>query len=88
MLYQLKIDELKLDRGFLRKASEEGQKRRQIILEEIIQFAQRLEITTVAEGIETEADRDLIRKLHCDFGQGYFYDKPMPAKEFNQKYMA
>ena len=88
MLYQLKIDELKLDRGFLRKASEEGQKRRQIILEEIIQFAQRLEITTVAEGIETEADRDLVRKLHCDFGQGYFYDKPMPAKEFNQKYMA
>lgn len=87
MLYQLKIDELKLDRGFLRKASEEDQERRRIILEQIIQFAQRLNIVTVAEGIETQADKTLVQTLNCNFGQGYFYDKPLAAQDFSQKYM-
>ncbi len=88
MLYQLKIDELKLDRGFLRKTSETDQARRQIILEQIVQFAQKLEITTVAEGIETQEDQALVQALHCNYGQGYFYDKPMSAQEFTGKYMA
>lgn len=87
MLYQLKIDELKLDRGFLRKASKEDQERRRIILEQIIQFAQRLNIVTVAEGIETQADKTLVQTLNCNFGQGYFYDKPLAAQDFSQKYM-
>ena len=77
----------KQDRGFLRKTSKEDEARRQIILEQIIQFAQRLDIATVAEGIETEADQSLVRDLHCDFGQGYFYDKPLDAQEFSKKYM-
>lgn len=88
MLFQLKIDELKLDRGFLRKASQADQTRRQIILEQIIQVAQKLEITTVAEGIETQADKALVQALHCNYGQGYFYDKPMTSQAFSQKYMA
>ena len=87
MLYQLNIDELKLDRGFLRKVSGEDQARRKIILEQIVQFARKLEITTVAEGIETQADKDLVQALHCDYGQGYFYDKPMAAQAFSEKYM-
>lgn len=88
MLYQLNIDELKLDRGFLRKASKEDQERRQIILEQMIQFAQRLNIVTVAEGIETLADKTLVQSLNCNFGQGYFYDKPLAAQVFTQKYMS
>ena len=87
MLYQLKIDELKLDRGFLKPVSEENRKRRQIILHQIIQLAKKLGISTVAEGIETTRERDTMLALSCDFGQGYLYDKPVSAGEFSEKYM-
>lgn len=87
MLYQLNIDELKLDRGFLRQVSKEDEERRYIILEQIVSFARKLGIAIVAEGIETQEDEALIQALKCNFGQGYFYDKPMSAKEFSQRYM-
>ena len=87
MLYQLKIDELKLDRGFLRKGSETDNERRQIILEQIIRFAKKLGISTVAEGIETQQDRDNMAALACDYGQGYFYERPISAAQFTDKYM-
>lgn len=87
MLYQLKIDELKLDRGFLREASEEECERRKIILKYILRYAKTVGITTVAEGIETAEDRDTVLELDCDIGQGYFYEKPIPAEEFTQRYM-
>ena len=83
MLYQLKIDELKLDRAFLQKVSNGDDKRRTIILEHIISIAKELGIYTVAEGIETEYDQETMRMLHCDYGQGYFYNKPICAKEFS-----
>lgn len=88
MLYQLKIDELKLDRGFLRKVSQDNNERRQIILEQIIRFAKKLGITTVAEGIETQEDKNNMESLDCDYGQGYFYEKPINAEEFSIKYMS
>ena len=88
MLYQLKIDELKLDRGFLRKVSQDNNERRQIILEQIISFAKNLGIDTVAEGVETKEDRDNLSALGCDYGQGYFYEKPINAKDFSIKYMS
>lgn len=88
MLYQIKIDELKLDRAFLRKASNHNdEERRQIILEQVIRFAKKLGITTVAEGVETQQDRDNMAALSCDYGQGYFYDRPITAEEFSDKYM-
>lgn len=87
MLYELKIDELKLDKGFLRKVSHEDRHRRMIILEQTISFSEKLDIVTVAEGIETAEDRDTMRKLGCHIGQGYFYSKPLPAEAFFEKYM-
>ena len=87
MLYTLKIDELKLDRGFMRKVAGGDDERRKIILKQIILFAKKLGITTVAEGIETEEDRNNMAALSCDYGQGYYYCRPVSAEEFNEKYM-
>ena len=87
MLYTLKIDELKLDRGFMRKVAGGDDERRKIILKQIISFAKKLGITTVAEGIETEEDCDNMAALSCDYGQGYFFDKPTEAEEFSRLYM-
>lgn len=88
MLYHLNIDELKLDRGFVQKTSYGDNGRRLIILEQIISFAKKLGISTVAEGIETQTDKDTMVKLSCDYGQGYFYGHPISAEEFSERYMA
>ncbi len=87
MLYQLKIDELKLDRAFLQKVSDADNERRKITLEHIIAITKKLGIYTVSEGIETEYDRETMRMLNCDCGQGYFYNKPICAEEFSSLYI-
>lgn len=87
LLYQLQIDEVKLDRGFLRNTTGEDRKRRQIILEHITGIAQQFGMTIVAEGVETQEDKTLVTDLNCDYGQGYFYEKPISTQDFNLRYM-
>ena len=87
MLGSLPIDELKLDRGFLLKASDPADTRSRIILQHIFQLAKSLNLPTVAEGIETVEQETFVRNWGGSYGQGYLYDRPMPVKEFNTKYM-
>lgn len=86
-LGNLRIDELKLDKGFLQELEGADHKRQKIIIEHIIDLSKSLKISTVAEGIETEENRRMVRDLGCDLGQGYYYCRPVSAGEFNEKYM-
>ena len=86
-LGKLKIDELKLDRGFLLNTSSQEQARVRLIMKEIIQIARQLSISTVAEGVETAEDERLIREIGCDFGQGYLYSRPVCAADFDRAFM-
>lgn len=88
VLGNLEIDELKLDRGFLLKASEPSNSRARIIMEYTLQMANRLQIPTVVEGIETWEQAELSQNLGSIYGQGYLYGKPMPVEEFHVKYAA
>ena len=83
----LKINELKLDRDFLMNAPSQNQGRIRLILEEIVRLTGRLGISTVAEGVETPEDEQLIREIGCGVGQGYLYSRPLSAEEFDEKYM-
>ena len=85
ILGNLKIDEVKLDRDFLMNAADQNRVR--LIMEEIVHIAGRLGISTLAEGVETPEDEQLIRSIGCDTGQGYLYSRPLSAEEFDQKYM-
>ena len=87
-LGKLQIDELKLDRGFLLNASGEGQGRVRLIMEQIVQMARQLGISTVAEGVETPEDEQLIRAIGCDTGQGYLYSRPISAADFDRAYLS
>jgi EAL domain-containing protein (putative c-di-GMP-specific phosphodiesterase class I) len=49
----------------------------------IIVMAHELGIQVVAEGIETEAQRQLLTSAGCDYGQGYLFARPMPAAELD-----
>ena len=48
-------------------------------------MAQKLHIRTVVEGVETEENDRMIRELGCDYGQGYYYGRPVSAEEFTEK---
>lgn len=61
--------------------------RSQIIVEQIINICKQLNMKSVAEGIETERQWKEVKRLGFDLGQGYFFDKPISIKEFEEKFM-
>ncbi len=83
-LSSLDIDELKLDRVFLLKMSGERKEKQQIIMEQIVNLARKMNIITVAEGVETQEQEAFIIEAGCDYGQGYYYSRPVSAQEFTE----
>ena len=79
-LLQLPFSELKLDQSFVRGVAPAS--RAYPLVESALGMAQKLGLSTVAEGIETSAEADTLRDLHCDLGQGHAFGKPMPREEF------
>jgi diguanylate cyclase (GGDEF)-like protein/PAS domain S-box-containing protein len=80
-LQRFDIDYLKIDQSFVRNmASNHGD---QAIAEAIIVMAHKLGMKVIAEGVETEKQRDMLIAAGCDFGQGYLFAKPMSAEAFD-----
>lgn len=86
-LGKLKLDELKLDRTFLMDVVKNPSGSQSEVLISVFTLAKKLGIKTVAEGIETKACEDVIRTMNCDYGQGYYYGKPVPAEDFRRKFI-
>ncbi len=78
-LQNIPFDELKLDRSFIQGAAWNPAARD--ILESSVELAKKLNMTVVAEGVETRADWDLVAALGCDLAQGYYIARPMPGAE-------
>jgi len=79
-LKQFDIDYLKIDISFIRNLMEDKNDR--ALTEAIIVMAHKLGLKTIAEGVETEGQRDMLLKFGCDYAQGYLYSRPVPANEF------
>jgi len=79
-LKQFKIYKLKIDQSFVRNITTDAHDKS--IVATIISMANNLGFTTIAEGVETEQQLDILRQLGCDEVQGYFYSKPLPADQF------
>ena len=75
-------DEIKIDRALLKKNCEDERER--IILESIFLFATRLNIRTVAEGVETKEQLGFLRTCNCNLIQGFYFARPMPEEAFTQ----
>jgi PAS domain S-box-containing protein len=78
-LRRIPFGELKLDRGFVQGAANDPTAR--AILASSLDMARKLDLTTVAEGVETQEDLALVRGLGCDLVQGFFVAKPMPLEQ-------
>jgi EAL domain-containing protein (putative c-di-GMP-specific phosphodiesterase class I) len=77
------IDVLKIDKSLLSHNCEDDKER--VVLESIFYFANRLKLTTVAEGVETEAQLGFLRTCDCKKIQGFFYSKPLSEEDFRAK---
>ena len=80
MISSLPIDALKLDMQFIRAAF--GERRDTRLLEVIIDIADYLGVPVIAEGVETEEQLTVLRNMGCDLVQGYYFSRPVPAKEY------
>jgi EAL domain-containing protein (putative c-di-GMP-specific phosphodiesterase class I) len=78
-LRDLPIDVVKMDKSFVEGIAESDQ--RLAVAEGIVQIARTLSLEVIAEGIETEAQRDLLGSMGCHYGQGYLLAMPMPASQ-------
>jgi EAL domain-containing protein (putative c-di-GMP-specific phosphodiesterase class I) len=76
-LHRLPIDALKIDRSFVGAM---GDRRENVeIVRTIVTLGHDLGMSVVAEGVETEAQRDELRAMGCDYGQGYLFSPPVEA---------
>ena len=83
-LFLPQLDFIKIDRSLISRA-EHGERERTVVAG-LIELGHRLNMTCVAEGIETESQLELLKRLHCDRLQGYYIGKPMPPEEFFERF--
>lgn len=83
LLGNLPLDVIKMDQGFFN--SHLNRERNYIVVESTIKMIKKLGMTVVAEGIETEAEVEMLRALGCDIIQGYYFGKPMTVDEFEKQ---
>jgi diguanylate cyclase (GGDEF)-like protein len=81
-LHRFPIDVLKIDRSFIHNAAENSTN--VAIIKTIIDLATNLKMATIGEGIEHETDANLLNKMDCIYGQGYYFAKPMMAKDIEK----
>ncbi len=78
-LARLPVTALKIDRAFVRDVTTNPDNRS--IVSTVISLAHNMKLTVVAEGVETEEQRDLLKRLKCDEMQGFLFSKPVPAEQ-------
>jgi len=82
-LQRFPFDKIKVDRSFVKDISEAGGGSSHIV-QAVVNIAAAQHMTTTAEGVETEAQRQVLRSLGCSEMQGYLFSKPRPAEEIRE----
>ncbi len=88
LLTRMPIDTLKIDKSFVDNVATETKRPEDIIvLRHIITLAKELGFVCLAEGAESKPQVDRLRDLGCEIIQGYYYSKPIPIAEYDEKYL-
>ena len=83
MIQDIPVDTIKLDRIFFRTVGRVNE-RTESVVGCILSMTKALHMVTVAEGVEERSQVEMLRRLGCDYIQGYYYAKPMPISEFER----
>ncbi|WP_367606492.1 putative bifunctional diguanylate cyclase/phosphodiesterase [Legionella sp. W05-934-2] len=81
-LSDLAVSEIKIDRSFISTMLEN--KKKASIVEAMVHLGRELDITVVAEGVETVAQLEKLKKMGCEVAQGFYFAKALPAKEIQR----
>ncbi|MEM8828437.1 MAG: EAL domain-containing protein [Cyanobacteria bacterium P01_G01_bin.19] len=84
-LHRFPTDTLKIDRSFVSNMSQ-GSKNIEIV-NTIVILAHKLGMDVIAEGIETEEEREILASFNCEYAQGYFYAKPLKSQDATQLFI-
>jgi len=76
-LSRIRLDKIKIDRSFI---NEIGNTRDNILIETIMTMSHSMNLAVVAEGIETLPQLSFLENIHCEYGQGYYFSKPLEAR--------
>jgi len=79
-LKKLPIDQVKIDKSFVHDISSNPDDA--VIIQTIIAMTKKMGMSVIAEGVETELQRELLESSDCLFFQGYLFSKPVPIEEF------
>lgn len=85
MLKDIQVDLLKLDMAFLGNTEDEARAKK--IIRMIVELSDQLGIQVLTEGVETREQVEFLKSIGCTLFQGYYFAKPMPVKEFEDRYM-
>ena len=82
MLSSIPFDVLKMDMRFVRDIENSVTDRK--LIQCVIELSKYLKVPVVAEGVETEAQLNILKSFGCELVQGYYFSKPLPADEFSK----
>lgn len=85
-LRDLEVDELKIDISFVQGITDSESDA--ALVETMIELGERLGLAVIAEGIETEAQRGVLRTLGCGLGQGFLFGRPVPGEELADRWLS
>lgn len=85
ILNTMQFDVLKLDKSIINHIVTEDKSR--IIIKKVLELCNELGIESIAEGVETEEQFEILKKMGCAQAQGYLFNKPIPVSDFEDKYM-
>lgn len=83
-LRKFQVDGVKIDRSFVADIEDDQYDR--ALTAAVITMAKNLNISVVAEGVETPFHVSFLKNRQCDIGQGYYYSKPLPANDFEARF--
>lgn len=85
LIKDISWDVLKIDKSFLPEAGEQYDLKKKIMLRHVVSIAKEIGLECVAEGVETKEQVELLKADNCNIVQGFYFDKPLPAEEFEKR---
>lgn len=88
LLTDINIDVLKIDKSFIKNIdAKNANNKEKILLKAIIDLAKNLNFKVICEGVETDEQIEILKKIGCDYGQGYVFARPIPLEDYESKFL-